>query len=183
MAITRYDPLRELTRLERDLDRVFGRVLSEPIEPLTLSTPAWTPTTDVMREGDDLMVRAELPGMRPEDIEVSVTDRRLTIRGERSEEHENEERGYMFRESRYGSFERTVAIPAGIDASQVRAEYHDGVLEVTVPGAYALSEPRSVKVEVRTPELETREVPVEQTAPEVSSAERHEEASSAEKAA
>jgi HSP20 family protein len=148
MAITRYSPMGEIMTFDRDLDRLFGRLLSAPIEPL-VSTSAWVPRTDVIKRGEDLVVRAELPGLRPEDVDVSVTEGLLTIRGERREEKESEDKGYVIRESRFGTFERSVSIPTGVDSSAVNADFHDGVLEVTVPKALALSEPKSVKVEVR----------------------------------
>ena len=151
MAITRYDPFGELMRMERDLDRAFGRILSAPIEPLAES-PAWIPATDVVRRGEDLVVRAELPGLRAEDVDVSVSEGLLTIRGERRLESESEEKGYVLRERRFGSFERALTIPAGIDPASITADFRDGVLEVTVPRAVALSEPRKVKVEVRAGE-------------------------------
>ncbi len=147
MAITRYNPLGEMARLDRDLDRVFGRLLRTPIEPL-LATSAWVPTTDVIKRGEDLVIRAELPGLKPEDVDVSVAEGLLTIKGERHTESESGEGGYLLRERRFGSFERSVTIPSSVDTSSISADFRDGVLEVTVPKAVAMTGPKAIKVEV-----------------------------------
>jgi HSP20 family protein len=98
------------------------------------------------KEGN-LVIRAELPGVKQEDVDISVQDRVLTISGQRKEEQEQEQDGYYVRERRQGTFRRSVMLPQGVDESNIRARYEDGVLEVTVEGAAAVREPRRIQIE------------------------------------
>ena len=106
-----------------------------------------TPTIDVIRQGEDMVIRAEIPGVKPEEIDISVTDNMLTLKGERSEEHETKEEDYYVRERSWGTFERTLRLPSSAEIDHIKAEVHDGVLEVTVPKA-AKEAPETRHVEV-----------------------------------
>ena len=106
------------------------------------------PALDVEETDDDVIVRAELPGLRPDDFTVDVTGDRLIIRGEKGEEREERGRGFHRMERRYGSFVRSVALPCEVDPDRVTARYHDGVLRVTMPKTEA-SKARRIRVEVR----------------------------------
>jgi HSP20 family protein len=152
MAIVRWDPFRELTReLARDfMDPWF---LSWPRLGSTLEWAAewparsWVPPVDIYETKDGaLVVKAELPGLKREDIDVTVEDNILTIRGERRSEHEDRAGRVHRRERSYGEFSRSFTLPADIDAEQIRAEYRDGTLTVTLP---------------RKPEARPRQIPVE----------------------
>ncbi|MGH7469283.1 MAG: Hsp20/alpha crystallin family protein [Longimicrobiales bacterium] len=92
----------------------------------------WLPQVDVLRRGEELVVRADLPGLKKEDISVDVADNVLTIRGERREERQEEREGYYWHERRAGSFYRSIPLPEGADAEHARASFSDGVLEITV---------------------------------------------------
>lgn len=97
----------------------------------------WAPQLDVFRRGDELVVRADLPGLGKDDVSVEVEDGVLTLRGERRQESTEDREGYYWSERSYGSFERSVALPEGVDESQAKASFRDGVLEVTVPAPKA----------------------------------------------
>jgi HSP20 family protein len=94
---------------------------------------AWTPAVDVVREDDHLVVRADLPGIKPEEVKIEVEDDILTISGEHEERKEQKDADYVRRERRYGSFSRSMALPGGVDAKEITASTRDGVVEVTVP--------------------------------------------------
>jgi len=147
MAIVRWDPFGEALRLQRDMDRVFAR-LGAPERAGVGEGVAWMPKIDVKRTGDDIVVRAELPGIKPEDVDIELTDNVLTIKGERTFEEEKENEGWLVRESTYGSFERALSIPEGVDPASITAAYNDGILEVHVPKALEAARPRTTKIEV-----------------------------------
>jgi HSP20 family protein len=102
---------------------------------------------DVLQKDGDLVVRAELPGVKPEDVDITVQDRVLTISGERKAEQETERGGYFVRERRHGTFRRSMTLPEGMDEEGIRARFEDGVLEVTLQGAAAVREPKRIQVE------------------------------------
>lgn len=145
MAIVRWDPWGESLRMARDLDRIFGR-LGEAGQGG--SQVAWMPKVDVKRSGDDVMVRAELPGMKPEDVDIELQDNVLTISGERKSEEQKEDEGWLIRESSYGAFERSLTIPEGVDPGAISANFDNGVLEVRVPKAFEAVQPRRTKIEI-----------------------------------
>lgn len=116
------------------------------VEPL-ISTEAWVPRVDVFEKNGDLVVKAELPGVKKDDIHVEMDEGDLVIRGERSAESEVKEDDYYRMERSYGSFLRRLALPDGVDAGQVKATFTDGVLEVIVPKPVAAAkEPARIPV-------------------------------------
>ena len=94
---------------------------------------AWTPAIEVVREDDHLVVRAELPGIKAEEVRIEVEDDILTVSGEHEERTEEKDRHSVRRERRYGSFRRSMALPTGVDAKQIEAGTNGGVVEVTIP--------------------------------------------------
>jgi HSP20 family protein len=96
------------------------------------SQSLWSPQVDVVRRGDKLVVRADVPGLDRDDLQVDVEDNVLTIRGERREEHEDEDEGVFRTERSYGEFYRAIPLPDGVSADQCEAKYENGVLEVTL---------------------------------------------------
>ena len=108
----------------------------------------WSPRVDVRQRGDDLVIRADLPGVKREDVHVEVEHDVLTIRGERREEHEEEGEGFYRSERSYGRFHRALPLPEGVNADQREATFKDGVLEITLP-APKPQEQRARRIEVR----------------------------------
>ena len=128
MTIVRWDPFREIShRLGRDIG-------------------AWTPPVDVFERGDDLVLQAELPGLKSDKIEIRVEDGNLVIRGERKNESEVEDDKVYRLERVYGTFTRRFTLPTTVDASRINARYTDGVLEIVLPKA---EEAKSRNVEVK----------------------------------
>jgi HSP20 family protein len=125
-TLTRWDPFAELGELRSRFDRMFD-------EWLDGRERAWTPAVDVVRDDDHLVVRADLPGIKPEEVKIEVEDDILTISGEHEERKEEKDSDYVRRERRYGSFSRSMALPGGVDAKEITASTRDGVVEVTVP--------------------------------------------------
>lgn len=161
MAIMRWDPFGEMLKMQRDMDRIFSRMGTAEGRPATAAT-AWMPRINVRQSGDDVAVHVELAGIRPEDVEIEVTDGVLTIKGERKAETEREGEGWMVRESSFGSFERSLALPEGIDPASIRADFHDGMLEIHVPKALEAARPKTTRIAIGGAEA----TPVQETSAE-----------------
>lgn len=158
MALMRWDPFGEMLKMQRDMDRMFSRVGTR--DELGAST-AWMPRINVRRAGEDLAVDVELAGIKPEDVDISITDGVMSIKGERRSESEKQDEGWLVRESSFGSFERSMVLPQGVDADAVRAEFHDGMLEIHVPHALEAAGPTTTHVAIggateEKPRLESR---------------------------
>ena len=125
--------------LRREIDRLFEDTFAR-------DGNAWTPAVDIKETEKDIRVELELPGLKPEDVEVTAENGVLTIRGEkRSERKEGEESRYHVVERAYGSFMRTFQLPQGIDEEQINAEFDNGILTLLIPKA-ALPQPRRIQI-------------------------------------
>src|SRR5919112_2960643 len=139
-----YDMQSEMNRM---LDDMFGGLVRGGGRQQGDQPTRWAPALDVLQEDGDIVVRAELPGVRQEDVEITFHNGVLTISGVRQAEEQKEGSGYYVRERRYGSFRRNMALPEGTDESKIHARFQDGVLEVRVVGAAAVQEPRRIQIE------------------------------------
>ncbi len=139
MAILRWDPFREMTSLQSRVDR-----LADSLSPGR--SESWVPAVDVFDSAEAVVLKAELPGMKIADIQIEVDDNVLTIKGERSFDEKVDEERYYRVERRYGSFQRSLALPQGVKADDIDATYEDGILEVTVPKSEA-EKPRRIEVQ------------------------------------
>jgi HSP20 family protein len=108
-AVAHWSPFRQLDELQTRLDRMFDQING--------GERTWTPAIDVVRDDGDLVVRAELPGIKPEEVKIEVEDDILTVSGEHRETQEEEDKKYVRRERRYGAFSRSIALPAGMPAA------------------------------------------------------------------
>jgi HSP20 family protein len=138
-ALTRWEPFAELGELRSRFDRIFEDMAGG-------RERAWVPAVDVERENGNLVVRADIPGIKPEEVKIAVEDDILTVSGEHEETKEEKNKDYLRRERRYGSFSRSMALPPGVEAKQIKAKTHDGVVEVTIP---LPKEPKKEKIEVK----------------------------------
>jgi HSP20 family protein len=140
-----WDPLSEVNRM---FDDMFGGLARrQGGQQRGQQLTEWAPAVDVLQRGGDLVVRAELPGVRPEDVHITLQDNVLTISGERQEEQEEQRGGYYVRERRRGTFSRSMTLPEGVNEDSIRARYEHGVLEVSIQGAAAAREPKRIQVE------------------------------------
>jgi len=126
-------PFDLLRRLNDEMDRWFGGGFAgwPGFGHLALEN-AWTPSVEVFQRGDELVVRADLPGLDKDDVDVEISDDAVTIRGERKQEHAEEREGYYRSERSYGSFYRMIPLPEGAIADSAKADFNNGVLEITV---------------------------------------------------
>ena len=135
--MNRWEPFNDLRRMQSTMDRMWRRFGNLDGHSDDHDFEAWAVPLDVSRVGDDIVVRASMPGVPPQDIQVSIEDNLLTIQGRTSSQHEEAEGDYLMRERRSGSFHRTLRLPDSVDADRVQPRYEHGVLTVTVPKAEA----------------------------------------------
>jgi HSP20 family protein len=139
-----YEGLQTLRRLNNVLDEAFGNWPLQQDQSGSIAS-AWHPAVDVFEDKDAVKIVAELPGVKPEDVKLSLENNLLTIRGEKKQEaEERNERVHRYERS-YGSFERAFALPSTVDGEKISAEYRNGVLTVSVPKAER-ARPREIPV-------------------------------------
>jgi HSP20 family protein len=131
MTLLRRSPTREMVTLRDSLDRFFDERFFTPM--FGMETLSETIPLDIIEEGSDLKVRASVPGVQPQNLHVEVLDDRLHIWGEAKEEKERKDEAYYLREHRYGRVERTVTLPYTVNSDKAKAEFKDGVLNLTLP--------------------------------------------------
>ena len=147
MAIVRWEPFRDLMTAQRDFDRLFREAFSPALAEGEVSTRTWAPPVDIYEDGDNLVLKAELPGVNPDDVEIRVEDNTLYLKGERKFEKEVKEQNYHRIERSYGTFTRTFSLPNSLDADKVTANYKDGVLTLVMPKKEE-AKPKTIKVNV-----------------------------------
>jgi HSP20 family protein len=146
MAITRHDPFREFATLQDRMNRLFGDMYLRDDDVAQRGT--WVPPVDIYEtEGHDVVIKAEIPDVSREDIEVTVENNTLTLRGTKKMAADVKEDQYRRIERNYGTFSRTFTLPASVDSGKVAADYRNGVLTVRLPFREE-AKPRTVNVEV-----------------------------------
>ena len=152
MAIVRWDPFDAFLGAQEDLNRLFRRSWLAPQtgnkKSLT-EVGTWAPAVDIYETGDSFTVEAELPGVDPKDIDVSVDEGVLSLKGERRLEKEVKEENYHRVERAYGMFQRAVRLPSDVDAEKVKAAYDNGVLKITMPKMKP-RKPKSIPVAIES---------------------------------
>ena len=139
-----WDPFEDLRSMQHDMDRLFDRFIGEvPGERSTL----WVPSVESYTREGHLVFKTELPGVDLKDLDVSINDRELVIKGERKSEKGAKEEHYAYREIVYGSFERRFVLPEGVKTDELKAKFTNGILEITMP-APAVSKARKIEIEV-----------------------------------
>ncbi len=148
MAIVRWDPFREFAQLQEQLNRAFSSAYSRQSDEGLMASGAWMPPVDIYQNGEhELVLKAEIPDMRREDIDITVDNGTLTIRGEKRFDTEVKEEQFHRIERRYGTFSRSFSLPPTVDPGKVAAEYKNGVLTVKLP-LRDEAKPRQIKVDV-----------------------------------
>jgi len=144
------NPFGIMRRMHDEMDRMFAESFgsggSQTGSRSGSGISSWSPALEISQHGNNLVVSAELPGLRPEDVHLEVTDDALIVSGERQRSHESEEGGIHRSERHYGHFYRAVPLPEGVDPEQVHAQFANGVLEVTIPVPQAESRRRQIPI-------------------------------------
>jgi HSP20 family protein len=133
MTIVRYDPFRDLRTLQEEVNRLFSTNLTQGFSGEGIGRGAWNPSVDIYENKDQIVLEAELPGMKREDFELTVENNVITLRGERQFEKKDDSDNYHRVERSYGSFTRSFTLPQTVSADTATAEYRNGVLRVTLP--------------------------------------------------
>jgi HSP20 family protein len=147
MSIVRWEPFREMTSLRDAMDRLFEDSFVRAPR-LWSATQQWPLPLNMYQTDKDVVVKAAIPGLKPEEVDISITDDTLTIKGEHKEEKEAKEEDYFYKEHRYGAFNRSVLIPVKVKSEKAEAVFEDGVLTLTLPKVEE-SKPRQIKVKAR----------------------------------
>ena len=141
-ALTRWDPFREMQSMRQMMDRFFDEPFFEAPRLCAQRFEGFPLALDVIEDDEAYVVKASIPGVEPDQIEVTLTDNVLTIKGETQAEKDVEEKNYHLRERRYGSFMRSVTLPMTVDADKVEATHEHGVLNLRLPKAEAVKPKR-----------------------------------------
>lgn len=133
MTIVRYDPFRDLRTLQEEVNRLFSTNLTRPFGDEGIGRGAWAPSVDIYENKDQIVLEAELPGMKREDFDLLIENNVITLRGERRFEKTDETDNYHRVERSYGAFTRSFTLPQTVSPEGATAEYNNGVLRVTLP--------------------------------------------------
>jgi len=137
-------PFALMRRLSTEMDRAVGRFFGQGLGD---SSATWVPAVEVTEHNGQLQVHAELPGLKPEDVKIEVTDDSLIIQGERKYEHEEKKKGSYRSERRYGQFYREIPLPEGANVEQAKAQFNNGMLEITIPVPEQTSKAREIPIQ------------------------------------
>ena len=144
--LTRWEPVREMVTLREAMDRLFDDAFTRPIN---LRDGGWSaPAIDMYQTDEEVVVKAALPGFKAEEVQINVTGEVLTIKGEIKHEEEKKDKAWHIREHRWGSFERSIALPTDVMADQANADFDSGILTITLPKAEEVK-PRTIAVKAK----------------------------------
>ena len=143
--ITRWEPFRDLVSVRKDMDRLFDEFFTVP----AATSSGWSmPMVDMYQTEDEIVVRATMPGLEPEDLDIQITGDLLNIRGEVKHETEEKDAKYHLREHRYQSFARSLMLPAAVVADKAQADMKNGILTLTLPKAEE-AKPKTISVKAK----------------------------------
>ena len=141
-----WNPFRELARIEQELNKVFNELVPTPKSGELVEVTTWNPRVDVYEKDNKLIIEAEIPGAKKEDVEVKIKDNAVVIKGEVKREEEEKDKTYYRTERFYGVFERVIPLPVEVKAEEAKASFENGVLKIEIPKAI---EEKEVKIEVQ----------------------------------
>ena len=147
MAIVRFEPFRELVSLQDRLNRLFNESYRPQGEDDWALGGTWAPAVDIYEHENNIVIKAELPGVDPKDVDIRLDNNVLTVQGERKLDNEVKKENYHRVERSYGAFTRSFTLPTTVDASGIKAEYKDGVLRVTLPKREE-AKPKQIQISV-----------------------------------
>ena len=145
--LTRWEPTREMMTLREAMDRLFDDAFTQPFSTRD-GWSASTPAVDMYQTDDEIVVRASLPGIKADEVQINVTGDVLTLKGEVKHEEEKNDRSWHIREQRWGSFQRSVALPTNVVSDQAKAEFENGILTITLPKAEEVR-PRTITINAK----------------------------------
>ena len=143
--LIRWEPEREMVTLREAMDRLFDDAFTRPFG---LDHALRMPAVDLYQTDNEVVVKASLPGLKADDVQISVTGDVLTIKGEYKEKEDKKEKAYHLREQRYGAFERTLSLPTEVKSDQATADFENGILTITLPKAEAVK-PKTITVKAK----------------------------------
>ncbi len=147
MNLVRFNPSRDLWRIRDDMDRLFNQFFSRPFDSEELPEVDWSPRVDIMEKDNEYIVKAETPGMKKDDIKITMQDNVLSIKGEKKEEVKEEDKNYHLCERRYGKFVRSFRLPTPVEAKKINASYKDGILSIVLPKSEE-AKPKEIEIKM-----------------------------------
>ena len=149
MAIVRFDPFRELAVMQDRINRIFGDAYGRRLDDDVMARGDWVPPVDIFEnDKHEIVLKAEMPGLQKEDIDLKVENNTLTIHGVRKKENEVRDEQYHRIERVFGTFSRSFSLPSTVDAGHVSADYKDGILTVVLPTREE-AKPRQIQIKVK----------------------------------
>jgi HSP20 family protein len=146
--LIRWEPMREMMSLREAMDRLFDEAFTRPFGLTDGWHGASVPAIDMYQTDDDIVVKAALPGIKADEVQINITGDLLTIKGEVKEKNETKQKNYHIREQRWGAFERSVTLPVSVVSDKAKAEFEDGVLTITLPKAEEVK-PKTITVKAK----------------------------------
>ncbi len=145
--LTRWEPVREMMTLREAMDRLFDDAFTRPLsirDGWSLASPA----IDMYQTDNEVVVKASIPGIKAEEVQINVTGELLTLKGEARQEEERQERSWHIREQRFGSFERSIVLPTDVKSDKAEAVFENGILTITLPKADEVK-PRTINIKAK----------------------------------
>jgi len=143
--LIRWEPMREMMTLREAMDRLFDDAFTRPISMGGVST---VPAIDLYQNNDEVVVKAALPGVKADDVQITVTADVLTLRGEFKQENGRKDADYQIREQRFGSFERSIMLPTDVQTDKAKADFENGILTITMPKAETVK-PKTIQIKAK----------------------------------
>ena len=148
MSMIRWEPFRELMSLRQAMDRLLEESFLRPSRVLGLLGDEAQPPIDMFQSPSEVVVKATLPGVKPDDVEITITGDTLTIKGETKATEEVKREDYLYHEHRYGAFSRSVTLPSALQSEKAEATFENGILTLTIPRAEEMK-PKTIKVKTK----------------------------------
>ena len=148
--LTRWEPTREMMTLRGAMDRLFDDAFTRPFSLTREGGSTWSsPAIDMYQTDNDVVVKADLPGIKADEVQINVNGDVLTIKGETKQQDEKKDKSWHIREHRWGAFERSIRLPSGVIADRANADFDNGVLTITLPKSEEVK-PRTISVKTKT---------------------------------
>jgi HSP20 family protein len=145
--LTRWEPVREMMTLREAMDRLFDDAFTRPLSVRDGWSMA-SPAIDMYQTDNDVVVKASIPGIKAEEVQINITGDILTLKGEARQEEDRQERSWHLREQRFGSFERSIVLPTDVKSDQAEAVFENGILTITLPKADEVK-PRTINIKAK----------------------------------